>query len=421
MEHPTAADLCAGAGGFSVGAQACGFNVRAAFELDPAAAATYRANIAEGDDMVVFRKDVTTFDPARLGDINALFVGPPCQPFSDAQGEPFDGDPEETVIYSICQYVEELEPAVLAIENVGGLKRNHRGVVVRVLEELRNLGYAVSLVSLQAEDYGVPQRRERAFILGVHGDLEPPARWEPPQDRAASAGQTTFAALDEGLKAYETAGEALSGLPDPLRSQPPSDDPVHRTPRNAPNRVDPRTIPTWVVKDGDHYVLGNGGLDGDLVMPPNHVAPDHAAETQRKYADWERGYCGRRTTDRRLHPEEPAPTMTVSNGTPPVHYQGRAPEVDASVSKVRRLTPREVFTLQTFPPQFCVGETRTEQYRQGGNAVPPLLANHVADHLLRTVADELGFAHLYGARDQEAPTTLEDEPMLLDDIEQSSR
>lgn len=397
--HPTAIDLCAGCGGFSLGAQNVGFNVRSALEINPAAYYTYKKHIAVHDDMHLLARDMTTLDPAHASEnIDAVFAGPPCQPFSDAQGDPFDGDPEDTVLFAVTEWIEKLEPAVFAIENVGGLKRNHPDVMGRLLDALRDAEYSVCPVELNAVDYGVPQKRERVFILGVRGDMESPSRWEPPHSRSQHAGQTRLSALNIPSDGYRTAGEALDDLPAPLPPQKPVEDPVHLTAHNDDNRVIPDSCPTWLVRNDDgSYSLGpGGGMDGDILMPPNHVATDHAMTTRERIGQWERGFCGERTTERRLDPDEPAPTITVSSGTMPVHYTGYSPQhEDEPLEEVRRLTVREVARLQTFPDSWCFSGTRLEQYRQVGNAVPPLLASHVADHLLSTVAEPLGCTALY--------------------------
>lgn len=407
-DFPSAIDLCAGCGGFSLGAQNVGANVRAAFEINPAAYYTYKTHIADHDDMHLVSRDITTLDPKHISEeIDAVFAGPPCQPFSDAQGDPFDGDPEDTVLFAVSEWIEELEPAVFAIENVGGLKRNHPDVMARLLDALRDAEYNVSPVALDAANYGVPQKRERVFILGVRADIEPPGQWEPEHTRTPHAGQATLSSLDVPRDGYRTAGDALSDLPEPLPAQKPVEDPVHLTPHFDDNRVLPDSCPTWVVQNDDGtYSLGpHGGIRGDISMPPNHVEADHSLETREKYAEWELGYCGGRTTDRRLHPDEPSPTITVSQGTPPVHYVGKSPShPERPVENVRRLTPREVARIQTFPDSWCFAGTRLEQYRQVGNAVPPLLASHVVDHLFRTAAETLGCEGLYADMDSNEET-----------------
>ncbi len=391
--HPTAIDLCSGCGGFSLGAQNIGFNVRAAFEIDTAANYTYKSHIADHDDMSLMARDITTFDPTELCDeIDAIFAGPPCQPYSDAQANPFDGDPEETVLFAVTNWIDILTPAVFAIENVGGLKRNHQDVMGRLIDTLRETGYTVGSITLNAADYGVPQTRERVFIVGTRSDLPVPGCWEPPQTRMPNTGQTTFRDLGVPVDGYKTAGEAIGDLPQPLAPQKPSNDPIHSTPHCDDHRVIPDVCPTWVTETENGYELGDlGGLTGDVCMPPNHVETDHDYAVRKKYSEWELGYCGNRTTDRRLHPDQAAPTMTVSRGTPPVHYRGKAPQNDKCVEDVRRLTVREVARLQTFPDSWAFAGTQLDQYRQAGNAVPPLLASHISEHLLSTVAGRIGY------------------------------
>lgn len=77
--------------------------------------------------------------------------------------------------------------------------------------------------------------------------------------------------------------------------------------------------------------------------------------------------------------------MTVSRGTPPLHYVGAAPGNDESVEEVRRLTVREVARLQRFPDWFCFTGIKKQQFQQAGNAVPPQLADHVIGHLIGEV------------------------------------
>lgn len=122
-------------------------------------------------------------------------------------------------------------------------------------------------------------------------------------------------------------------------------------------------------------------------MPTNHVAQDHSDGHRKKMAEYPLGQSGPPTTARRLHPDEPAPTMTDSSGTPPVHYRGAAPGKEGTVSDVRRLTVRECARIQTFLDSYTFGGTKAEQYRMVNNSVPPALAYHIGHHLRTEVLD----------------------------------
>ncbi|WP_066418881.1 DNA cytosine methyltransferase [Halorubrum aethiopicum] len=382
-DGPTAVDMFAGVGGATIGLVAGGFNVRAAWETDPVASYAYRVNHTEGTDIAQYG-DATDVRPDHVpDDLDLLFAGPPCQGFSSSGGS-VDDDPRNQLAFCVPEWVDAVGPRIVVVENVVGLQDLHgptHGALVDALTDAGE-GYTVATLRLDAADYNVPQARERVFIIAVREDCPTPDQWEPPVVTAPAPTRTLTGTALEG---YDTAGEALDSLPEPIVSMPPADDPVHATIEELQpgagewgrHRVDP------------HTVAGHREVDGTIVVvPPNHVAPDHADATRAKYAEWELGFCGSRTTDRRLHSDRPAPTMTVSDGTPPVSFVGRSPStLDEPVNDVRRLTVREVARLQTFPDMVTFAGTRVEQYRQAANAVPPNLVAHLAGHLRDAVLE----------------------------------
>lgn len=192
----------------------------------------------------------------------------------------------------------------------------------------------------------------------------------------------------EQLRGYRTAGEALEDLPPPLAPQPPADDPVHTVSAHNDRKVTPHSCGEWLDPDQlDQYTrdeLNVEHRDEPVLMPPNHIEADHQQSTREKMAGWERG-CSINETTRRLESDAISPTITVSEGTPPVHYQGRTPDNDEPINTVRRLTVREAARLQTFEDHWCFAGDKKSRYQQVGNAVPPLLAEHLGDHLRRTI------------------------------------
>jgi len=395
-DAPTAIDLCSGAGGFSLGALWAGFDVRAAFEIAPAPAWTYKVHLGDKHGIPAIQHDVTDVAPEKVpDDVQAVFAGPNCQPFSEGQGGHFDGDPEETTLFASARWIRELRPALAVIENVGGLKRNHPSLLGRLLDQLRDAGYEVGVMELNAADYCVPQLRERVFICAVRGDHPVPERWTPPKAHTADLRQTTFEQTLPDCEERHTARDALEDLPDPLPPRKPRDDGVHMVSQYDQHRVTPHACGEFISFEeywGDPEDVGpefRSSANGRIKIPPNHIETDHQASTREKKASLPLGYPGQPATDRRLDPEEPAPTMTVSDGVAPFHYAGRAPsKPDAAVADVRRLTVRECARIQGFPDHWCFGGTKVERYRQPCNAVPVPLAYHVAAHFRETVFEQ---------------------------------
>lgn len=319
--------------------------------------------------------DLATVDTSKVRtDPTLVFAGPPCQGFSSAGGGTNTDDPRNALANATIDWINELQPKLAVIENVVGLRDVHQGRHRELETAFTDAGYNVATVVLNTATYGIPQTRERVFILGVRDDLEPPNRWEPPQKRAVEPMKT----LDgQTLDGYASASDALADLPDPLPPQKPAEDSVHMVSQYDSNRVTPHACGEWMDIDGE-----------ETLMPPNHVAADHSASARQRMATMPHGHSGTSVTERRLHPDKPAPTMTVSSGTPPVHYTGPTPPYRDQTPQdpaVRRMTVREVARIQTFPDWFCFAGTKAEQFRQAGNAVPPHLAAHITSHLGNTV------------------------------------
>lgn len=384
-DAPTAIDLFAGCGGFTYGLINSGFRVKAAWEKATPEFGTYHQHHCQANDIALFR-DATDVDASKAPDDLALLAGgPPCQGLSSNQGETNSADPRNQLLFTMVEWAEATNPKLIAIENVTGLRTRHSELLDALTGDLEDLGYEVGVVSLNAASYGVPQTRERLFVLGVRNDLSPPDQWEPP--RVCNEGQQRLGDLGESgwPASYVTVEEAIGDLPTPLKPASPDEDPIHHTLAERPGlednqltraRVDPNTISGFITRDGE-----------ERWMPTNHVAQDHGSDHREKMAGYPLGQTGPPTTARRLHPDEPAPTMTNSSGTPPVHYEGAAPSHGGDVADVRRLTVRECARIQTFLDEYTFAGTRGEQYRMVCNAVPPALAYHIGHHLRTEVLE----------------------------------
>lgn len=338
---PTAVSLYCGAGGLDLGFVQAGFDMLWANDADPQAIETYRANVGPhamcGDVLEATLPDLRP---------DVVIGGPPCQGFS-VIGRMREDDPRSRHVFHFLDVVGELEPEAFVMENVKALGANPRWAPLR--SELRRraaaLGYATQLVILNAADYGVPQARERMFLLGQRGASAP----VPPTP-------------------------TTSGRP--------------RTVRQALSLLPPFGRP------------GNDTVTGARVVPSQNPVMRPTAHT---------GSLLFNGSGRPLHLDRPAKTLPASmggNATPIIDQQELDEGVEpwvvayhrrlleggkprrAAPRRLRRLTVQEAAVLQSFPVGFRFHGPRVAQYRQVGNAVPPLLAQAVAQSVLASLASQ---------------------------------
>lgn len=217
-----AISLFSGAGGLDIGFGRAGFDIRLAVEIDPSCCDTLRTNMPE---TVVLNADVADLTGRelchlaglRIGEVDCLFGGPPCQSFSLAGNRRGLSDPRGQMVGHFVRLVKEIAPKTFVMENVKGMLNWNDGAVLRFLEEAfserlsdgtGNIEYNVSHKVLNAVDFGAAQRRERIFVVGnrlgkkmafpkpTHGNLE---------------------TLDKtlGLIPFNTVANELSKLPKP--------------------------------------------------------------------------------------------------------------------------------------------------------------------------------------------------------------
>lgn len=162
----TFADLFCGIGGFHVAAARFGLKCAFASDIDETVRNVYEANL--GHRPV---GDITDIEEAdKVPDHDVLFAGLPCQPFSIIGGRKGMADPRGTLFFNTARIIEAKHPQAVVIENVRQFATNQDGKALRcVLETLEGLGYGVDWKVLNALHYGLPQQRERIFIVGVKG------------------------------------------------------------------------------------------------------------------------------------------------------------------------------------------------------------------------------------------------------------
>lgn len=395
MNKPTVVDLFAGAGGFGLGFEMAGFNKTLSVEIDAWACDTLRYNNPLSQVILADIRGYNSYQAIELAcptQPDIIIGGPPCQGFSIAGPARKDPqDPRNSLFTNFAQWVCVLEPRIFVLENVKGLlsRINTEGekVIDIILQTFRGIGYQVEVWVLNAADYGVPQVRERVFIVGNHEGkvLGEPRRTHA--NGAAPGDQLSFGYQAEMIP-HVTLWQAISDLPELKAGEGTEEQPYGTQP-------------------GNHFQVWARGRQQLLY---NHAAMQHSARLVERFkqiaigasssdAPVEHGarrrsgngeLSGRKydQNNRRLHPQHPSHTIAASFYANFVHpFQHR------------NLTAREGARIQSFPDYYRFMGKKTVvshkllqreerfaenflcQYSQIGNAVPPLLAKAVAQHL----------------------------------------
>ena len=316
-------DLFSGCGGFSLGCEWAGLDVVAGVEFHEKIVDVYNENFSHRALQYDLAKtDPEEFEEAEhISDVDMIVGGPPCQGFSVANMNRDVDDERNNLVFRFAEYISHYEPDVFVMENVTGILSIDDGALFgRLLRELGKYGYSVDYETLCAVDYGVPQKRDRVFVVGVRDDVGRgpvfPSPSHGPEDRLDF--------LHPNIDDYCTVEDAISDLPSPTPS-----------------------------------VL-------------NHEAPNQEESTTERIRSTEQGESlydswGEKI---RLDPSKPAPTLKGGESSS-FHF--------AHPYEDRKLTVRERGRLQGFPDWFDFGDGLSIARRVTGNAVPPQLAKSVVE------------------------------------------
>jgi len=320
---PTFIEVCAGAGGLGTGFIDGGFTPLLLNEIDSTCCDTLRKN-HPGVEVVCSDMQTLKLDTYK-GRVDVLMGGVPCQAFSQAGERRGFDDPRGQLILDFNRLVLECMPKILMVENVKGLTTHNSGATLTsVLELFANGGqYAMYHKVLNANDYGVAQKRERIIIVGVRSDISAP--FVHPEK------QTYKPVLRDVL-------------------------------------LDVPASPGAAYPDAKRKIF-------DMV-PPGGCWVNLPESVQREYmgASFHSG-GGKRGIARRLSMDEACLTLTTS---PCQKQTDRCHPLES-----RPFTVREYARIQSFPDSYVFSGTPAKQYKQIGNAVPVKLAEAVARQLLR--------------------------------------
>lgn len=348
-------DLFCGAGGLSLGFQNAGFKIIGGVDFDKAAMETHSFNFNSDFE---YCGDISQIDDEKIDDlknqVDVIIGGPPCQGFSSANRyTKEEDDPRNKLFFQYIRFVKTILPKMFLIENVPGiLTRNNGYAKSKIIEITENLGYKVEVKVLSSDEYGVPQKRTRAFFVGVRNDLNEAFDFNSIQ--SVFEKKTVKDAIGD-LERLET-NTNFNTLSNQHRNElqdyyynPLSDE--------IPNH-DISTHNSLVVERIKHVPQGGNWRD----------VPEHLWETKRTNRH--------SSAYKRLDYSKPSITIDTGhmNYFHPVFH--RVPTV------------RESARIQTFKDSFVFKGTKTQQYRQVGNAVPPLLAQAIATEFKKLLDKE---------------------------------
>lgn len=350
--RPRVLDLFSGCGGLSYGLYQAGFEIVSGSDNWKDSLDTFLLNHKKSSTLLGDIRDISSqYIRKRVGSIDLIVGGPPCQGFSLTGPRNFY-DKRNTLYLEFLRVVKDLKPKGFIIENVPGLASLFEGQVrERITQEFSKIGYNVNSKILNASDYGVPQDRKRIVFVGLRSnkifEFPLPTHFDQNTLPIFKKKLTVWDAIsDLPLLDGEYLGKEVMEYSSPVRTK------YQRLMRKGSKyiynhvaaRHDERTIKIIShVPEGKNY----------------KSLPEEYINTRNFHVAWTR-----------MDRNKPAPTIDTGHRH---HFHPVANRVP---------TVRESARLQSFPDTFIFTNTKTSQYIQVGNAVPPLLAKRLGEKML---------------------------------------
>lgn len=329
LDNPpfTLISLFCGGGGLDLGLSLAGFGTRVASDVAPAFVDSVVHNLPHAKACKDDALELTKEKLCKLADttkIDLVAAGPPCQSFSILGQRGALADPRGKLALKYFDLIADIRPKAFLFENVPGLLTVNKGEDWRTLAAYaeEKTGYHLHVARINAVDFGIPQIRERVILVGLRQNVA----FEFPTLPSGPGAAAIIAAL------VEREGE---GVPS-----------------------------AWALEDVK-------GL-------PNHDIREHGPRVKDRYRKISPGERDRTDHTDRIDPERPSGTVLVGSGG-----GGGRPHIHPKEPRV--ITVREAARLQSFPDWYEFQGTNTAQYRQVGNAVPPLLAYEVGKKIAEAI------------------------------------
>ena len=465
--QPRVLSLFSGCGGLSLGFSAAGFEITAAIENNPKAAASYGTNFHADEKRHAVHRDITSTTPGqfvralKLGRMTEAFDiiigGPPCQPFArvgrsklreiEADPEAFRNDPRAKLYTAYLRYVKSCRPLAILIENVPDIMNfGGHNVPEEICEVLEDLGYVCAYSLLNAAFYGVPQTRERMFLIAYHRELASSVSFPEPthyinlpsgyeSTRRVALKMLTNSDMFTSAHKYVDPPESTNGLPPAVTAEEAINDLPEIDARellttgvlkrgvrrfntlipydeSCPVSEYAQLMKSWPGFEGgegvyDHvirylprdYPLFARMKEGDQYPEAHKLALKMFDEKLAELAG--KGVC--------IKPDSVEHEELKGSIVPP-YDAGKFPNkwrkiardqpvrtVMAHLSKdgyshihyddsqARTISVREAARLQSFPDGFVFTGAMNQAFQQIGNAVPPLMAKAIATEIMETI------------------------------------
>lgn len=351
----TCLDLFSGAGGLSRGFYDAGYDVVLGVDFDEAALKTFKANHGTAEAMKLDLFDHSNIDviidflKERKIELDVLVGGPPCQGFSVAGPRKMD-DERNSLYTAMVKLAERVKPQAVILENVPGMIQTNGGIgAKRVVEDFAAIGYKMVPKLLYAPEYGLPQIRKRVFFVGLRDNKEEFVFPEAIVDKEKFV--TCEQAIGDLPTLQTEVGEIIYGEEEQEYVSEPQNEYQRKMRKNS--SVVRNHIGSIPIEKTKHMISLVPEGKNYKALPPEYAGIYKYHEALTRY-----------------HSKKPSLTINTGHRSH-FHYKwNRIPTV------------RESARLQSFPDDFIFYGNKSQQYRQVGNAVPPMLGQVVAEALL---------------------------------------
>jgi len=344
MTQYTCIDSFCGAGGLGLGLQRAGFNILLSFDIDRLCIETIEKNqkyfghpAIAADIADMLNGELLRRCNLQRGELFLLAGGPPCQGFS-VQRRGNDTDSRNELVLMYGRLVNELYPKYFVMENVSGIAgKRGKTILQQLIESVEEIGYHVHIELLDAQDYGVPQRRKRYIVVGERKDIGDNYRYPS----------------STGVR--HTVRDVIGCLPEPPQDGTDHPDmPLHRR-----DRLSERNL------EGIRAIKEGQGRDD---LPEELLADCHKIDSS---------VIGFRSVYGRMAWDDVAPTITA-------RFDSFTRGKFGHPTQDRTISLREGALLQTFPEDFNFVGNKVDIARQIGNAVPPVMAEYIGRSIIES-------------------------------------